>query len=74
MGQLPAKARRRQTAAGRRSADLEERGEFREAGQLAAQAAKLARTTAASDSAQVKSEIKVVVATCKSCHRDYRSN
>ncbi len=44
------------------------------AGQLAAQAAKLARTTAASDSAQVKSEIKVVVATCKSCHRDYRSN
>jgi cytochrome c556 len=44
------------------------------ASQLAAQAAKLARTTAASDSAQVKSEIKVVVATCKSCHRDYRSN
>ena len=42
--------------------------------QLAAQAAKFARTTATSDSSQVKSEIRVVVATCKSCHRDYRSN
>lgn len=40
---------------------------------LGAQAAKLAQTTASTDSAQVKSEIKVVIATCKSCHRDYRN-
>ena len=44
------------------------------AGQLATQAAKLATTTASTDSARVRSEIKAVVATCKSCHRDYRSN
>jgi cytochrome c556 len=44
------------------------------AGLLAAQAGKLAKTTVATDSGQVKSEIKVVIATCKSCHRDYRSN
>ena len=41
---------------------------------LSAQAGKLAQTTASSDSTQVRSEIKVVIATCKSCHRDYRNN
>jgi cytochrome c556 len=44
------------------------------AGQLATQAAKLTTTTASTDSAEVKSEIKVVAATCKSCHRDYRND
>jgi cytochrome c556 len=40
---------------------------------LAEQAAKLAQTTASTDSTQVKSEIKMVITTCKSCHRDYRN-
>lgn len=40
---------------------------------LSVQAAKLTHTTASTDSAQVKSEIKEVIATCKSCHRDYRN-
>ncbi len=44
------------------------------AGQLAAEVAKLAATTASTDSAEVKHNVQVVIATCKSCHRDYRSN
>jgi cytochrome c556 len=44
------------------------------AGQLAAEVAKLAATTATTGSAEVKHNIQVVIATCKSCHRDYRSN
>ena len=40
---------------------------------LAEQAARLAKTTAATDSAQLKSEIKDVITTCKSCHRQYRN-
>ena len=44
------------------------------ANQLAADAATLAQTTASTDTARVRTEIKVVITTCKSCHRDYRSN
>ena len=40
---------------------------------LAEQAARLAQATATTDSAQLKSEIKDVIATCKSCHRQYRN-
>ena len=40
---------------------------------LAEQAATLARTTATTGSAQLKSEIKDVITTCKSCHRQYRN-
>jgi len=40
---------------------------------LAEQSARLAQTTASTDSAQVKSEINDVVSTCKSCHRDFRN-
>ena len=40
---------------------------------LAEQAAKLTQTTPSTDSAQVKSEVKEVITTCKSCHRDYRN-
>lgn len=40
---------------------------------LAEQSGKLAQTTAATDSTQVKSEISDVITTCKSCHRDFRN-
>ncbi len=43
------------------------------ASQLAGQAANLAQTTASTDSAQLRGEIKDVITTCKSCHRDYRN-
>ena len=42
--------------------------------QLADEAGKLAATTPSTDSAEVRKEIKTVAATCRSCHRDYRSN
>jgi cytochrome c556 len=42
--------------------------------QLADEAGKLAATTPSTDSAAVRKEIKTVAATCRSCHRDYRSN
>ena len=42
--------------------------------QLADEASKLAATTPSTDSAEVRKEIKTVAATCRSCHRDYRSN
>ena len=40
---------------------------------LAEQSARLAQTTASTNSTQVRSEINDVVATCKSCHRDFRN-
>ena len=42
--------------------------------QLADEAGKLAATTPSTDSAEVRKEIKTVATTCRSCHRDYRSN
>ena len=42
--------------------------------QLATAAGRLAAVTPGSDSAQIRKEIKTVAATCRSCHRDYRSN
>jgi cytochrome c556 len=41
--------------------------------QLASQSGKLATTTTTTDTAKVRHEIEVVIATCKSCHRDYRN-
>ena len=40
---------------------------------LADQAARLSQTTATTDNAQLKSEIRDVITTCKSCHRQYRN-
>ena len=40
---------------------------------LAEQSARLAQTTSSTNSTQVRSEINDVVATCKSCHRDFRN-
>jgi cytochrome c556 len=44
------------------------------AAQLAQDAAKLASITSATPSKEVRSDIKVMVATCKTCHRDYRAD
>jgi cytochrome c556 len=44
------------------------------AAQLAQDAAKLAAITSATPSKEVRSDIKAMASTCKSCHRDYRAD